>query len=434
MKESFLVAFGTDDGKTLRDKGHFGDSQKFGIYKIGKDSVSFVGWRENAKVEEDETQIHGDPRKANAVKAVLKEVDAVASVEFGPNIKRLLPVKACMIMDPGTLEHAARVVQSNLDRLVLEIEKGEQRKVLDLRDLSKEGSGPLRIAIASGKGGTGKTTVATCLAQVAEGLGHSVTYLDCDVEEPNGHLFLKPEITEGMPVGLPVPKVDQDTCICCGECAEICQYSAIVCVKDKILTFPDLCHSCGGCVRVCPVDAIEEVPRTVGTLEQGKAGGIDFIHGRLNIGEVMAPPLIKAVRERAKNNGNVNMQIIDAPPGTSCPVITAIGDADLVVLVTEPTPFGLNDLDLAIDMVRELGLKHVVVVNRHEDDNNSAREFCNQKGVEIIAEIPDDRRIAEAYSRGETMVSSLEEYKGILEDMYETIRHKAQRDKVKKQV
>ncbi len=428
MKENYLVAFGTDDGKTLRDKGHFGDSQKFGVYRIAKDGVTFVGWRENAKVEEDETLIHGDPRKANAVKAVLKEVDAVASVEFGPNIKRILPVKACMIMDPCTLDEAARTVQSNLDRLALEIEKGDQRKALDLRNIAKEDTRPLRIAVASGKGGTGKTTVATCLAQVAKALGNGITYLDCDVEEPNGHLFLKPEINEQVPVGIPVPKVDQDTCICCGECAEICQYSAIVCVKDKILTFPDLCHSCGGCVRVCPVDAIEEVTRTVGTLEQGKAEGIDFIHGKLNIGEVMAPPLIKAVRARASKNGSKekDMHIIDAPPGTSCPVITAIGDADLVVLVTEPTPFGLNDLDLAIDMVRELGLEHVVVVNRHEEDNTSAREFCSQKGVDIIAEIPDDRRIAELYSRGETAVSWLGEYRDIFEEMLKTIRQRAE--------
>ena len=265
----------------------------------------------------------------------------------------------------------------------------------------------MKIAVASGKGGTGKTTIAACLARVLSNTGRSVQYLDCDVEEPNGHLFLKPEWEAPEPVLVPVPEVDADKCTGCGKCGEICQYSAITCIKGKVLTFPELCHGCGGCSRVCPTSAIRETGREVGVVERGKADKIDFVHGRLHVGEAMSPPLIRKVRETAERS---EITIIDAPPGTSCPVITAIHGVDFVLLATEPTPFGLSDLALALDMVRELKLPHAVVVNRHEDENDSARRFCEEKGVEIAGEIPDDRRVAEAYSRGELPVDALPEY------------------------
>ncbi|MCD6569808.1 MAG: ATP-binding protein [Deltaproteobacteria bacterium] len=274
------------------------------------------------------------------------------------------------------------------------------------------------VVVASGKGGTGKTTIATNLAQIAGLLGEHVVYLDCDVEEPNGHLFLRPDMTKNIPVGIPVPKVDDEKCTYCGLCADICQYSAIVCIKDKVLTFPDLCHACGGCTRVCPTDAITEVERTLGVVEEGLSDNIKFIHGILNIGEAMSPPLIRAVRAEGDKEG---LQIIDAPPGTSCPVITAINRADFVLLVTEPTPFGLNDLGLAIDTVRQLGLPHAVVVNRSDPDNKIARDFCRERGVDIIAEIPDDRRIAEAYSQGELIIGALPEYKETFIELFENI-------------
>ncbi|MDI6711513.1 MAG: ATP-binding protein [Thermoanaerobacterales bacterium] len=275
-------------------------------------------------------------------------------------------------------------------------------------------SRPLRIAVASGKGGTGKTTVATNLALVLGKQGRPVCYLDCDVEEPNGHLFLRPKIEDEKVVNVPVPEVDPGRCVNCGLCAEVCRFGAIASVGDKILTFPAMCHSCGGCFLVCPAEAIAETERLVGVVEKGQAGPVIFIHGRLRVGEAMSPPLIKAVR-RAAGEGAV--QVIDVPPGTSCPVIAAIRGADFVVLVTEPTPFGLHDLGLALDMVRELGLPHAIVVNRAEEDNDSAREFCRQRRVKILAEIPDDRRVAEAYSRGK-MAAAIPGYAGRFEMLF----------------
>ena len=265
----------------------------------------------------------------------------------------------------------------------------------------------MQIAVASGKGGTGKTTIALNLAYTASQQGKAVQYLDCDVEEPNGHLFLRPEIEETRTVGMPVPEVDESKCTGCGLCREICQYNAITCFNKMVLVFPELCHGCGGCVLVCPENAIAEKSREVGVIEAGMANQIEFVHGKLRIGEAMSPPLIREVKKQI-TAGYIN--IIDVPPGTSCPVITAIQGADLVLLVTEPTPFGLNDLDLALDMVNELGLLYGVVVNRHEAGNNSARDFCKKKGAPILAEIPDDRRVAEAYSIGKLAVETMPEY------------------------
>ena len=255
----------------------------------------------------------------------------------------------------------------------------------------------MQIAIASGKGGTGKTTVASNLAYIVSQKGTSVKYLDCDVEEPNGHLFLNPEIEEQRNVGIPVPEVDESKCTACGLCSKICQFKSIAALADKILIFPELCHGCGGCKEVCPEDAISEISRAVGVVEAGKSSRIAFVHGKLRIGEAMSPPLIREVKKEIDTD---MINIIDVPPGTSCPVITAIKDTDFVLLVTEPTPFGLNDLGLALDMVNELKLPHGIVVNRHEDDNLRARMFCKERNVPVLAEIPDDRRVAEAYSTG----------------------------------
>lgn len=272
----------------------------------------------------------------------------------------------------------------------------------------------LTIAVASGKGGTGKTTVSVSLACTAADAGYKVAYLDCDVEEPNGHLFLKPKIDRRHIVGIPVPAVDQEKCIACGACGEICHYTAIICINKNVLTFDKMCHGCGGCTLVCPVGAITENARSIGVIEGGSAGKMAFYHGKLYVGEAFSPPLIKAVRSTGCDNG---LNIIDAPPGASCPVIAAIKDVDYVLLVTEPTPFGINDLDIAIDMVKELGIPHAVVVNRSVPDYTLARDFCRDRKIKILAEIPDDRRIAEAYSRGTLPYSAVQGYRELFEEL-----------------
>ena len=275
----------------------------------------------------------------------------------------------------------------------------------------------MQVAIASGKGGTGKTTVATNLAWAASRSGQSVAYLDCDVEEPNGHIFLKPEITDRKPVGSLVPRVDLQKCTLCGECGEICQYSAIVRVGQKVLVYLELCHDCGGCSLVCPADAITEVSRQIGVLEIGRAGAIQFAQGLLNVGEAMSPPLIKAVKSTALQ---ADLTIIDAPPGTSCPVIEAVRGADFVLLVTEPTPFGFHDLQLAVEMVRALKLPFGVVVNRAGFDGSETRSYCGAGHIPILGEMPDDRQLAEAYSRGEMACEVLPKYESMFADLLET--------------
>jgi MinD superfamily P-loop ATPase len=252
--------------------------------------------------------------------------------------------------------------------------------------------------VASGKGGTGKTTVATNLAWVAAEAQKSVVYLDCDVEEPNGQIFLRPIADWRKPVTVGVPKVDHVVCDFCGQCGEICQFSAIVCVGQKVLLFPELCHSCGGCELVCPLSAIAEVPRGIASLMAGHTGSLRYFQGLLNIGEAMSPPVIRAVKEEAPE---ADLVIVDAPPGTACPVVEAVRGCDHVLLVTEPTPFGLHDLELALETVQSLGIPCEVVINRAGLNGSATREFCLRKGVEIVAEFPDSRRVAEAYSRGE---------------------------------
>ncbi len=276
----------------------------------------------------------------------------------------------------------------------------------------------LVVAVASGKGGTGKTTIATNLALVVRSLGQKVQYIDCDVEEPNGHIFLKPKVEKRVEVTVDIPEVDSELCIACGQCGEICQYGAIVSIKEHVLTFSELCHSCGGCLRVCPVGAIKMKPLGIGRIELGTAQGVEFASGTLQIGNVRSPALIRQVKTCIEDDC---LTILDVPPGTSCPVVAALQGVDFVLLVTEPTPFGLNDLKLAVELVRQMGLPFAVGINRYGLGDDAVEEYCKQEGIAIILKFPDDRRIAEAYSKGQMIVEVLSEYSKHFLDTYEYI-------------
>jgi MinD superfamily P-loop ATPase len=267
------------------------------------------------------------------------------------------------------------------------------------------------VAIASGKGGTGKTTVAVNLAL---SMSTDVQLLDCDVEAPNANLFLRPRIDSSDTAGIPVPIVDPERCNGCGECSRLCQYNAIVALRSGAMVFPELCHGCGGCIRVCPEGAISEKLRPIGVVEQGRTGNVRLLQGRLNVGESLAPPLIRAVRSHAASGTVV---LVDAPPGTSCPMISAVRGSDLVILVTEPTPFGLNDLGLAVEVVRALGIPCGAIINRAGTGDDRVNEYCASEGLEILMGIPDDRRIAEAYARGFPLVEVVPEIRPLFAEL-----------------
>ncbi len=271
------------------------------------------------------------------------------------------------------------------------------------------------ISVASGKGGTGKTTIATNLAV---SIGSEVQVLDCDVEEPNAHLFLKPEIQHAETVSTPVPEIDKQKCSLCRKCVDICRFKVIAIAGQTILTFPELCHSCGGCLAVCPEDAIAEVGRELGMIETGSSNAIGFGHGRLRVGEAMSPPLINKVRALA-NPEKIN--IIDAPPGTSCPVIAAMKGTDFVLMVTEPTPFGLHDLKLAVAAVKLLNIPSGLVINRADIGNDDVNRYAQAENLPILMEIPFDRKIAEAYSKGRMIVEELPEWRPKFLDLFKQI-------------
>jgi len=256
------------------------------------------------------------------------------------------------------------------------------------------------ISIASGKGGTGKTTVALGLASYIASRDIPVTILDCDVEEPNVNLFLKTDIRVLDTVYKPIPYVNDGHCDGCGKCEEICQFNSIVLVKGKPLVFHDMCHSCGGCIEVCPNRAINEEAREIGVIEEGYNEQLRYVGGALKISEHMSPPLIKAVKNHISST---DINIIDSPPGTTCPVIESVKHSDRVILVTEPTPFGLNDLKLAVEMVREMDIPFNVVINRFNIGDERVIEYCRKEDIDIIALLPESREMAEKYSGGDFM-------------------------------
>ena len=279
------------------------------------------------------------------------------------------------------------------------------------------------IAVASGKGGTGKTTVATSLAlslaaDESAG-GRNPLFLDCDVEEPNAALFLKPALTSRKEVGIPIPQVDLDKCTYCGRCAEVCVWHAIAVVGQKVLIFPELCHGCGSCTLNCPGDAISEVLNSLGTLESGSAGPIDFAQGTMDVGQAMSVPIISQLKKQQVPASDNRVVILDAQPGTSCPVVETMRGVDFVLMVTEPTPFGLHDLRLAVQVARdELGLLVGVVVNRDGIGDVGVDEYCAAEGIPILMRIPLDRRIAEATSDGGALVEAMPEYRGAFQNLY----------------
>jgi MinD superfamily P-loop ATPase len=273
----------------------------------------------------------------------------------------------------------------------------------------------MRIAIASGKGGTGKTTVAVNLAWFLAFCRQQVQYLDCDVEEPNGHVFLKPGIQQKKPARVMVPVIDAARCTSCGECGKKCQSHAIVNLPGNTLLFPELCHGCGLCAFVCPAGAISEGRREIGAVETGNgAGGVRFVHGVLNVGEPMAGPLIRQVKQEYLPK---HIQIIDAPPGTSCPVVKSISDADAVVLVTEPTPFGLHDLKIAVTVAQNLGKSIGIVINREQGRFEPLGNYIASKRLKVLATFPEDREVAELYATGSIVSRELPAYRQRMADL-----------------
>jgi MinD superfamily P-loop ATPase len=273
----------------------------------------------------------------------------------------------------------------------------------------------LIIAVASGKGGTGKTTVAVNLAL---SIG-SCRLIDCDVEEPNAHMLLETELIETRPVLLPTPIVDHEKCTLCGDCGKFCQFNAIFVGKERVLIYQDVCHSCGGCSLVCPENAISDSNRRIGDIRIAQNDDLRLVYGVLEVGEPLATPIIKAVKSEVDIQG---VNILDAPPGTACPVIETMRDSDYLILVTEPTPFGLHDLSMAVEVVKKLGIPHGVIINRAGIGDRKVSEYCKEQNIPILMEIPFDRKIAELYSRGVPFVQNISEWSSKFKQLFNTIK------------
>ena len=274
----------------------------------------------------------------------------------------------------------------------------------------------MNIVILSGKGGTGKTTVSTNLALLLK-----ANYIDCDVEEPNGFIFLEPENIRSKDVNIEVPKINTEKCNLCGDCAKACQFNALAKAKDRIILFEKLCHSCGTCKLVCPMDAIDYINRPIGVIEEGQKEEMILKRGILNIGEPMAVPVLKQLLEDLPND---KTNLLDSPPGTSCNVVNVLHHGDYAILVTEPTAFGLHDLKMAVELVRQFNMPFGLIINKAEEDNNYLDKYIEEENIRLLGSIPYKKEIAEKYSKGETLLEieeSKEAFLNIAKNMEELI-------------
>ncbi len=277
----------------------------------------------------------------------------------------------------------------------------------------------MKIAVASGKGGTGKTTIAVNMALAVK--QNNVELLDCDVEEPNAHLFLKPVFDNSRKVGIPVPDIDYERCSFCGRCSEVCEFNVLAVLNNQVMVLEELCHGCGSCAYFCPEQAIREKIRIIGSIDEGYAGKIKFARGCLNPGEAISPPLINAVKKISTPGAII---IIDAPPGTSCPVVSAVDSCDYCLLVTEPTPFGLHDLDLAYQMAKKLKIPAGVVINRSDTGDAKVEKYCNSADLPILKKIPFNRELAQFYAQGEPVVPCRPYWDNLFEELFNLITEK----------
>ena len=279
----------------------------------------------------------------------------------------------------------------------------------------------MKITFASGKGGTGKTTISTNLTSYLASMGKSVVLADLDVEEPNSALFIKSTLKKIEISNKMIPKWEEVDCTLCGKCAEVCNFNAIVAMPEEILVFPELCHSCYACSELCPTDSLPMTPSRIGEIKEFKADGFSLIEGRLDLGQEMAVPLIAQTIEYADKNFRESIKILDAPPGTSCPVIEASRGSDFVILITESTPFGLNDLTLAVETMRVLKQKFGVIINRYGIGNNGVEEYCKDENIPIITRVQNDKELAKLYSKGELIYPHIEHFKNSLDDIVKFI-------------
>lgn len=270
----------------------------------------------------------------------------------------------------------------------------------------------MNIAVLSGKGGTGKTTVSTNLALM---LG--ANYIDCDVEEPNGFLFLKPKKENEKKVNVDIPVIEEDKCTLCGVCVKACRFNALAKTKTNIMVFDKLCHSCGACGIVCPTGALQYQKKNMGIIEEGKKGDIVCKRGLLNIGEPMAVPILRELL----NDLPQGINFLDSPPGTSCNVVSTLHHADAAILVTEPTAFGLHDLKMAVDLVKVFDLPFGLVINKYSEENKVLDEYINEENISVLGHIPYKKEAAKSYSKGDMLID-IDEYREAFSDTAEKIK------------